>query len=121
METFARFSLVHSAWFLLILSRSTVAQPPGTGAIAGTVTDSAGRVIANAEAPAADEATHATRTVRTKIFHETSGMNGGIGYEVWLLSNDQHKPRQAYDVTDWTYQRDNGNSRVIQFAVRYAF
>jgi hypothetical protein len=37
----------------------------------------------------------------SKSLDETSGTGGGIVFELWLLSNDQNNPRQAYGLTDF--------------------
>ena len=47
----------------------------------------------------------------SKALDETSGSGGGIGYEVWLLTNDQHNPRQAYGTTDF----DRTQRAVLNF------
>jgi hypothetical protein len=48
----------------------------------------------------------------SKSLDETSGSGGGIGYEVWLLTNDQHNPRQGYGLTDF----DRKQRAVFNFA-----
>jgi hypothetical protein len=48
----------------------------------------------------------------SKSLDETSGSGGGIGYEVWLVTNDQRNPRQAYGTTDF----DRKHRAVLSFA-----
>ena len=59
-----RFSTVTLACIILAALRAA-AQTPGTGAISGTVFDSAHRVIVGADVAAVDQATHAARAVKT--------------------------------------------------------
>ena len=59
-----RFSTVTLAFILLAAQRGA-AQTPGTGAISGTVVDSAHRVIVGAEVTAVDQATHTERAVKS--------------------------------------------------------
>ncbi|WP_041592471.1 TonB-dependent receptor [Terriglobus roseus] len=47
----------------------------------------------------------------SKSLDETSGSGGGIGYEVWLVTNDQTNPRQAYGTTDF----DRTHRAVLNF------
>ena len=47
----------------------------------------------------------------SKAMDETSGSGGGIGYEVWLLTNDQHNTRGGYGPTDF----DRTHRAVISF------
>jgi len=37
----------------------------------------------------------------SKILDETSGSGGGSVFELWLLTNNQYNPRQAYGLTDF--------------------
>jgi len=37
----------------------------------------------------------------SKNLDETSGSNGSEVFELWLITNDQHNPRQAYGLTDF--------------------
>jgi hypothetical protein len=37
----------------------------------------------------------------SKSLNETSGSGGADIYELWLLTNDQHNPRQSYGLTDF--------------------
>jgi hypothetical protein len=46
-----------------------------------------------------------------KSLDETSGTGGGIVFELWLLSNDQNNPRQAYGLTDF----DRAQRGVLNF------
>jgi hypothetical protein len=48
----------------------------------------------------------------SKSLDETSGSAGGIGYEVWLITNDQHNARQGYGTTDF----DRKHRAVLSFA-----
>jgi hypothetical protein len=50
---------------VLLASLRAVPQTPGTGAISGTVSDPAHRIIIGADVTAVDQATHAERTVKT--------------------------------------------------------
>jgi Carboxypeptidase regulatory-like domain len=46
----------------------------------------------------------------SKILDETSGSGGSNVFELWLLTNDQHNPHQAYGLTDFDRdQRAVGN------------
>ncbi len=47
----------------------------------------------------------------SKSLDETSGTGGGIVFELWLLSNDQNNPRQAYGLTDF----DRAQRGVLNF------
>ena len=55
---------VFSAWIILGAS-ACPAQTPGTGAIAGSIYDPAGKVVVNAEVQASNQATHVVRSVKT--------------------------------------------------------
>ncbi|WP_263352972.1 TonB-dependent receptor [Acidicapsa acidisoli] len=57
--------LAGSMMLLLVLTGTSFGQTPGTGAISGVVYDPSGRVIADAEVLAVNDATHLSRTVRT--------------------------------------------------------
>jgi hypothetical protein len=46
-----------------------------------------------------------------KNLDETSGSGGGNVFELWLLTNDQHNPRQAYGLTDF----DRAHRAVMNF------
>src|ERR1700723_374609 len=60
-----RCSFAAIAFVFLVLTRATVAQTPGTGAISRIVDDPAHRVVANAQVIAVNDATHLARTVTT--------------------------------------------------------
>jgi len=47
----------------------------------------------------------------SKSLDETSGSGGGIVFELWLLTNDQNNPRQAYGLTDF----DRSQRGVLNF------
>jgi hypothetical protein len=47
----------------------------------------------------------------SKILDETSGSGGSDVFELWLLTNDQHNPRQAYGLTDF----DRDQRAVVNF------
>ena len=47
----------------------------------------------------------------SKALDETSGSNGAEFYELWLSTNDQSNPRQAYGLTDF----DRTNRGVLSF------
>ena len=47
----------------------------------------------------------------SKILDETSGSGGGDVYELWLLTNNQNNPRQAYGLTDF----DRDQRAVVNF------
>ena len=47
----------------------------------------------------------------SKSLDETSGSGGGIIFELWLLTNDQNNPRQAYGLTDF----DRAQRGVLNF------
>jgi hypothetical protein len=47
----------------------------------------------------------------SRAMDETSGSGGGIGYEVWLLTNDQRNARGGYGPTDF----DHTNRAVVSF------
>lgn len=47
----------------------------------------------------------------SRAMDETSGSGGGIGYEVWLLTNDQHNARGGYGPTDF----DRTHRAVVSF------
>jgi len=46
-----------------------------------------------------------------KSLNETNGSNGAEFYELWLYTNDQNNPRQAYGLTDF----DRSNRGVLSF------
>lgn len=48
----------------------------------------------------------------SKSLDETSGSGGGSVFELWLLTNDQHNPRQAYGLTDF----DRAQRAVVSFS-----
>ncbi|HEY4378850.1 MAG TPA: TonB-dependent receptor [Acidobacteriaceae bacterium] len=41
----------------------------------------------------------------SKILDETSGSGGSTVFELWLLTNDQNNPRQAYGLTDFDHDQ----------------
>jgi hypothetical protein len=47
----------------------------------------------------------------SKSLDETSGSGGSSVFELWLLTNDQHNPRQAYGLTDF----DRTHRGVLSF------
>jgi hypothetical protein len=47
----------------------------------------------------------------SKILDETSGSGGSDVFELWLVSNNQNKPRQAYGLTDF----DRDQRAVVNF------
>ena len=47
----------------------------------------------------------------SKSLDETSGSGGSSVFELWLLTNDQHNPRQAYGLTDF----DRAQRGVVSF------
>ncbi|MGD0787614.1 MAG: TonB-dependent receptor [Terracidiphilus sp.] len=47
----------------------------------------------------------------SKILDETSGSGGGDVFELWLLTNNQNNPRQAYGLTDF----DRDQRAVVNF------
>ena len=47
----------------------------------------------------------------SKILDETSGSGGSSVFELWLLTNDQNNPRQAYGLTDF----DRAQRAVVNF------
>jgi hypothetical protein len=47
----------------------------------------------------------------SKSLDETSGSGGGTVFELWLLTNDQNNPRQAYGLTDF----DRAQRAVVNF------
>ena len=47
----------------------------------------------------------------SKILDETSGTGGSTVFELWLLSNNQNNPRQAYGLTDF----DHDQRAVLNF------
>lgn len=47
----------------------------------------------------------------SKSLDETSGSNGDSAFELWLLTNDQHNPRQAYGPSDF----DRTHRGVLSF------
>ena len=47
----------------------------------------------------------------SKSLDETSGSGGSSLFELWLLTNDQHNPRQAYGLTDF----DRTHRGVVSF------
>jgi Carboxypeptidase regulatory-like domain len=47
----------------------------------------------------------------SKSLDETSGSGGGSVFELWLLTNDQRNPRQAYGLTDF----DRSQRGVVSF------
>jgi Carboxypeptidase regulatory-like domain/TonB-dependent Receptor Plug Domain len=47
----------------------------------------------------------------SKSLNETSGSGGADTFELWLLTNDQHNPRQAYGLTDF----DRAERAVVSF------
>jgi hypothetical protein len=47
----------------------------------------------------------------SKALDETSGSGGSSVFELWLLTNDQHNPRQAYGLTDF----DRDQRAVVNF------
>jgi hypothetical protein len=47
----------------------------------------------------------------SKILDETSGSGGSGVFELWLLTNDQNNPRQAYGLTDF----DRDQRAVVNF------
>ncbi len=50
----------------------------------------------------------------SKSLDETSGSGGSSVFELWLLTNDQHNPRQAYGLTDF----DRAQRAVVSFTYR---
>jgi hypothetical protein len=47
----------------------------------------------------------------SRSLDETSGSGGSSVFELWLLTNDQHNPRQAYGLTDF----DRAHRAVVSF------
>lgn len=57
----------------------------------------------------------------SKSLDETSGSGGSSVFELWLLTNDQHNPRQAYGLTDFDRAQRAVVSFVYQVPSRGAF
>jgi hypothetical protein len=64
-HTYPLRSVLRQGFMLLLLASSLKAQAPGTGAIAGTISDPTGAVVANARVSAVSEETNSSRTVNT--------------------------------------------------------